>query len=175
MQTKAVSAAALVCVCLGEAAYACELPPWASGLSPLETRRPVQGDDVRITTGFGLRRHPLLEITRMHPGVDWAAPHGTPVTAAGAGRVTFAGVKGEYGNAVLIEHGGGWQTFYSQLSRIEVGEGDCVTSGALIGAIGSTGLSTGPHLHFEVHRDGSPIDPMQVQISKVPADSEQSK
>lgn len=148
------------------AAQACELARGSSDKAPIETRKPVRGDDVRLTSGFGLRRHPLLEISKMHTGVDWAAPTGTPVIAAGRGRVAFAATKGEYGNAVIIDHGGGWQTLYAQLSRIEVGEGDCVAFGAQIGQVGSTGLSAGPHLHFEVVRDGSHIDPLQVGIAK---------
>lgn len=150
------------------AVEACDFAARDPSHAPIETRRPVHGDNVRITSGFGQRRHPLLEVTRMHTGVDWAAEPGTPVIAAGAGRVSFAGAKGEYGNAVVIDHGGGWQTLYSQLLRIEVGEGDCVTHGAPIGQVGSTGLSAGPHLHFEVLRDGAHLDPMRVRISSVP-------
>lgn len=158
------------------AAFACDLPGSASDAVPIETRKPLRGDDdVRFTSGFGLRYHPLLNTTRMHNGVDWAAPRGTPVIAAGGGRVTFAGGKGEYGNTVIIEHGGGWQTFYSQMSRIEVREGDCVASGAPIGSVGSTGLSAGPHLHFEVLQGGSPIDPMRVLLRGQPPEADGTK
>lgn len=144
------------------AAQACELPASGPDSSPIETRRPLHGEDVRLTSGFGLRRHPLLEITKMHTGVDWAAAPGTPVIAAGRGQVVFAAAKGEYGNAIIIDHGSGWQTLYAQLSRIDVREGECVGFGALIGRVGSTGLSAGPHLHFEVVRDGAHLDPMRV-------------
>ena len=157
------------------AAQACELPAGGLDSAPIETRRPLHGEDVRLTSGFGLRRHPLLEVTKMHTGVDWAAPPGTPVFAAGRGRVMFAGAKGEYGNAVVIEHGGGWQTLYSQLLRIAVSEGDCVAFGAVIGQVGSTGLSAGPHLHFEVVRDGKHLDPMRVHTKNAPDDNSDPK
>jgi murein DD-endopeptidase MepM/ murein hydrolase activator NlpD len=100
----------------------------------------------------------------MHTGVDWSAPLGTPVHAAGAGRVLMAAFSGAYGNAILIDHGAGWQTLYSQLASFAVGEGDCVSAATLIGRVGSTGLSVGPHLHFEVRRDGRSLDPMTVQL-----------
>ena len=96
----------------------------------------------------------------MHTGVDWAAPHGTPVIAAGRGRVSAAGTDGAYGNRVIIDHGGAWQTLYSQLASFSVREGDCVQAGTIIGGVGTTGLSTGPHLHFEVRRNGEPVDPL---------------
>ena len=153
-------------VLAAHAAQACELPSGDPDSAPVETRRPLRGEDVRLTSGFGLRRHPLLEITKMHTGVDWAAAPGTPVIAAGRGKVIFAAAKGEYGNAIVIDHGHGWQTLYSQLSRIEVREGECVGFGALIGRVGSTGLSAGPHLHFEVVRDGTHLDPMRVHTKK---------
>ena len=144
------------------AAAACETFAGPADTSPLHTRKPVNGEDVRLATGFGMRRHPLLMINKMHTGVDWSAPTGTPVVAAGGGRVSFAGVKGEYGKVVFIDHGGGWQTAYAHLSSIEVGEGDCVAALTVIGRIGSTGLSSGPQLHFEVLHQGRYLDPMNV-------------
>lgn len=169
-----IALAALALLPVTSTAQACELPPGGSE-PPVLTRRPAQGDEVRLTVGFGMRVHPLLNVRRMHPGVDWAAPRGTPVIAAGPGQVVFAGEKGEYGNAIAIDHGGGWQTFYSQLSRIEVGVGDCVAFGALIGKVGSTGLSSGPHLHFEVRQNGQPIDPLSVGVSNEPYEPEEHK
>jgi len=168
-----ISLAALAWLLVTSTAQTCEPPP-DGGQPPVQTRRPAQGDEVRLTAGFGMRFHPLLNARRMHTGVDWAAPIGTPVIAAGSGHVVFAAVKGEYGNAIVIDHGGGWQTLYSQLSRIEVSVGDCVVFGALVGKVGSTGLSSGPHLHFEVRKDGQPIDPLSVGVdneSPEPADS----
>jgi murein DD-endopeptidase MepM/ murein hydrolase activator NlpD len=157
------------------AAQACELPAGSPDNAPIETRKPLRGDDVRLTSGFGLRRHPLLETTKMHIGVDWSAVPGTPVIAAGRGRVNFAAVRGDYGNAVVIDHGGGWQTLYGQLLRIDVRQGDCVEFGALVGRVGSTGLSAGPHLHFEVLRDGTPLDPMRVHIKNAPDENSDPK
>src|SRR5262245_16679835 len=86
---------------------------------PLKTRKPPVGDDVRLGTGFGIRNHPILNMRRMHAGVAWLAPQGTPVVAANGGRVISAEVMGEYGNAVLIDHGGGWQTLYGHLEKLQ--------------------------------------------------------
>lgn len=147
------------------AAATCELPTADPAQSPIQTRKPVIGDEVRLTSGFGMRRHPLLKQPRLHTGVDWAAPIGTQVIAAGAGRVVAAEPKGEYGNAVLIDHGGGWQTHYTQLSAFDAKQGDCVQFGAPIGKVGTTGLSVGPHLHFEVLRHGQFLDPMSIASS----------
>ena len=140
--------------------------------SPLLTRKPVIGEEVRLTAGFGMQQHPILQLPRLHTGVDWAAPTGTQVVAAGTGRVVAAEPKGEYGNAILIDHGNGWQTLYGQLSRLEVREADCVAFGAPIGKVGTTGLSSGPHLHFEVRLDGKPIDPMLAALKDAAAESE---
>jgi murein DD-endopeptidase MepM/ murein hydrolase activator NlpD len=130
----------------------------------LKTARPVAGDDVYLTSGFGIRRHPLLMRNKMHLGVDWAAPIGTPVIAAAAGRIVEAAPRGEYGNAITIDHGGGWQTFYSQLTRFaDIHPGSCVAAGAEIAFVGSTGLSSGPHLHFEVRHNGKHLDPMSFR------------
>ena len=132
--------------------------------TPLVTRRPVVGKRVLLAAGFGLRRHPLLDKSRLHAGIDWSAPAGTPVSAAGKGRVISAEFAGTYGNRVIIDHGGGWQTHYAQLSMFSVRSGDCVAANAVIGAVGSTGLSTGPHLHFEVRRSDQAVDPMLVPL-----------
>ena len=134
--------------------------------SPLETRKLVLSQKARLASGFGVRMHPLLGYLRMHTGVDWAAPSGVPVVAAGRGRVSAAGSDGAYGNRVIIDHGGPWQTLYAQLDSFSVREGDCVRAGTIIGAVGSTGLSVGPHLHFEVRRDGEPIDPMRLPLAQ---------
>ena len=128
--------------------------------SPLEHRKPVRGEGVRLTAGFGIRMHPILAIQRMHTGVDWRAPLGAPVVATARGRVISAEREGEYGNRVIIEHGGPWQTVYAQLASFSVGEGDCVAAGTVIGTVGATSLATAPHLHFDVRHNGQPIDPM---------------
>lgn len=154
-------------------ALACDLPAAGAGRLVLKTVRPVAGDDVRLTSGFGLRRHPLLVTSKMHYGIDWAAPRGTPVVAAAGGRIVEAGTRGEYGNAILIEHGGGWYTFYSQLSRFaEIYPGACVAAGAEIAYVGSTGLSSGPHLHFEIRHNGQHLDPLTFRPPAEPEPQE---
>jgi murein DD-endopeptidase MepM/ murein hydrolase activator NlpD len=112
-----------------------------------------------ITSPFGTRVHPITGAVRSHAGLDFGAPSGTPVAAAAAGTVTSAGAAGGYGLLVIVDHGGGLTTRYAHLSRLAVAGGLRVTTGQAIGAVGSTGLSTGPHLHFEVHLDGAPQDP----------------
>ena len=151
-------------LCAPLAAAACELPN--TGEVHLETRKPVLGEDVRLVTGFGMRIHPLLGVRRMHTGVDWAASRDTPIFAAGAGRVVSAGTEGEYGNIVVIDHGGGEETAYAHLGSFDVREGDCLAAGARIGGAGSTGLSTATGVHFEVRHDGKPVDPMRVKIGR---------
>jgi murein DD-endopeptidase MepM/ murein hydrolase activator NlpD len=115
----------------------------------------------RITSGFGSRVHPILGYRRFHGGVDFGASHGTTIRAADSGRVIFAGWYGGYGQTVIIDHGGGLTTLYGHASRLSVREGQTVQQGQAIAAVGSTGLSTGPHLHFEVRRNGTPVNPMQ--------------
>jgi murein DD-endopeptidase MepM/ murein hydrolase activator NlpD len=119
--------------------------------------RPVPG---AITSSFGPRSHPILGYVRMHTGLDFRAPHGQAIAAAAGGTVILAGTYGGYGNAVVIDHGGGVATLYAHQSSIAVGYGASVNAGDTIGYVGSTGLSTGPHLHFEVRLNGSPVDPV---------------
>ncbi len=113
-----------------------------------------------IGSGFGMRKHPIYGIVRLHAGVDFDAPMGAPVIAAKEGRVIFAGVQGGYGNVVVIQHAGPVTTVYAHLSSIDVRTGNYLGKGELLGRIGSTGLSTGPHLHFEVRVNGEAKDPM---------------
>lgn len=131
-------------------------------------RRPVRGSDVRLTSGFGMRFHPLLNDRKMHTGVDWAAPTGTPILASGNGVVEQAGRKGAYGNYVRIRHANGYQTAYGHMSRIaqNVVEGVKVRQGQVIGFVGSTGLSSGPHLHFEVLVNSRFVNPMSIQVPR---------
>ncbi len=112
-----------------------------------------------ITSGFGWRMHPVLGYERFHSGLDIGADYGTTIHAADRGTVIFAGWYGGYGNAVIIDHGGNMTTLYAHSSELYVVEGQNIQRGQAIAAVGSTGLSTGPHLHFEVRREGEPIDP----------------
>lgn len=113
-----------------------------------------------ITSNYGWRTHPVLGYERFHAGVDFGADYGTPIHAAEHGTVIFAGWYGGYGNAVILDHGGAITTLYAHASELYVQEGQTVTRGQAIATVGSTGLSTGPHLHFEVRRNGEPTDPM---------------
>jgi murein DD-endopeptidase MepM/ murein hydrolase activator NlpD len=119
--------------------------------------RPV---DAPITSGFGYRTHPVLGTERLHSGIDFGAAEGTPIVAAADGTVESAGWQGGYGNTVIIDHGGGEATLYAHQSRLAVSTGAAVSRGQVIGYVGSTGLSTGPHLHFELRINGVPTDPM---------------
>lgn len=115
----------------------------------------------RAGSGFGWRVHPIYGSRRMHTGVDISGPYGQPIIAAAEGLVVHAGWRGGYGLAVVVDHGGGLATLYAHQSSINVADGQVVTAGQKIGSIGSTGQSTGPHLHFEVRVNGTPKDPMQ--------------
>lgn len=129
-------------------------PPAGSGvLVP-----PIAG--APVTSMFGPRVHPIFGTLRMHDGVDFGAADGVPVRSAAAGTVVSAGVRGGYGNATIIDHGGGVATLYAHQSSMLVTAGMVVTAGQVIGAVGSTGFSTGPHLHFEVRVTGVPVDPL---------------
>ncbi|MGC8666685.1 MAG: murein hydrolase activator EnvC family protein [Chthonomonadales bacterium] len=118
--------------------------------------RPAWGP---ITSGFGMRYHPILHRTRMHTGVDIGAGYGEPIRAAAAGEVVMAGYMRGYGYVVIIDHGGGVSTLYGHCSELLVSEGQSVRQGQVIARVGSTGLATGPHLHFEVRRNGVPVNP----------------
>ena len=124
--------------------------------------QPVPGG---ISSSFGMRFHPVLHYFRMHRGMDFHASYGTPILAVTDGRVSAAGWAGGYGNQVRLDHGGGLVTSYSHMSRIAVEPGSAVRQGEVIGYVGSTGLSTGPHLHYEVYRDGTPIDPATLRFA----------
>lgn len=126
---------------------------------------PVAG---RLTSGFGLRRHPILGYVRMHAGVDYGAAWGSPIYAVTDGRVQYAGWHGGHGNYVRLDHGGGIATGYGHMSRIAVSSGMSVRRGQVIGYVGSTGLSTGAHLHYEVYRGGQTVDPMSVRMLQRP-------
>jgi murein DD-endopeptidase MepM/ murein hydrolase activator NlpD len=116
----------------------------------------------RVTSGFSMRFHPILQQWRAHLGVDYGAPTGTPVRSVGAGTVDFAGVQNGYGNVVVVRHAGDRSTVYAHLSRIGVTRGASVAQGDTIGAVGSTGWATGPHLHFEFKVGSHQVDPVKV-------------
>jgi murein DD-endopeptidase MepM/ murein hydrolase activator NlpD len=116
----------------------------------------------RVTSGFGMRIHPLQQNWRAHRGVDYAAPVGTPVRTVGDGVVEFAGPQNGYGNTIEIRHGSGRTTLYAHLSKIDVRRGQRVAQGQRIGAVGMTGWTTGPHLHFEFRINGQHQDPLRV-------------
>jgi len=118
---------------------------------------PVAG---RLTSGFGYRIHPIFGTRRFHSGIDIAAPYGTLVKAADGGQVVQAGYFGGYGYSIMIYHGGGYATWYAHLSGFNVSMGQMVERGQVIGFVGSTGWSTGPHLHFEVRINGNPQNPL---------------
>jgi murein DD-endopeptidase MepM/ murein hydrolase activator NlpD len=118
----------------------------------------------RITSGFGMRFHPILGYSRFHQGIDFGAVRGTPIRAVTDGIVAFAGRNGGYGNHIRLKHNGGLASSYSHMSNFAVGAGARVLQGQVIGYVGSTGMSTGPHLHFEVYRGGRPVSPRSVSF-----------
>ena len=120
--------------------------------------KPVSG---KITSTFGIRIHPIYKSKRMHTGVDIAAPKGTPIYAAGDGKVIYTGTRNGYGKTVIIDHGGKRSTLYGHMSRITCDAGDIVNTKTKIGEVGSTGVSTGNHCHFEVRINGDPVDPLK--------------
>ena len=136
----------------------------AQGKSVRKTLMVTPIDGARLSSGYGMRRHPILGYSRMHPGLDFAAPTGTPIMAAGDGVVEYAGRKGNYGNYIRLRHPNEYHTVYAHMSRFASGirSGVRVTQGQIIGYVGSTGLSTGPHLHYEVHHRGSHVNPSTV-------------
>ncbi|MFZ5470236.1 MAG: M23 family metallopeptidase [Myxococcota bacterium] len=127
-------------------------------------------DPVTITSLFGRRLHPLSRQVRFHSGVDLAAAHGQLVSAAGKGTVIFAGWNGAHGKHVELHHGGGWVSRYSHLSQLLVEPGTVVARGDPLGLAGSTGRSTGAHVHFELLRDGQPVDPLEQMGQPLPGE-----
>lgn len=131
-------------------------------LSHTPAIQPVSNKDLnRIASGFGYRIDPVYKTVKMHAGLDFAAPQGTPIYATADGVVSVAGNKGNgYGNHVIINHGYGYQTLYGHMVKVKSNSGQKVSRGEVIGWVGSTGKSTGPHCHYEVHKNGNKIDPV---------------
>ncbi len=128
-------------------------------------KTPISG--VKITSGFGMRRHPLLRYSKMHTGVDFGAPTGTPIRAAGSGIVDLAGRHGAYGNTIVLKHGEKYKTLNAHMSRLAAGirAGTRVNQGQVIGYVGTTGRSTGPHLHYEVRVSDRPVNPTAIRAA----------
>lgn len=153
-----------------------QLVRWTAGGKPIWVNAATIGDqreeddamgwpvNAPITSRFGLRVHPILRFARMHRGMDFGARWGTPIHAAADGQVTRAGWAGGYGRQVRLVHGDGMATSYSHMSSMTVEPGVYVRRGQLIGYVGSSGLSTGPHLHYEVYRGGVAVDPLSVRF-----------
>ncbi|SLN09899.1 M23 family metallopeptidase [Oceanibacterium hippocampi] len=138
----------------------------ATGQSVKKTLMRTPIDGARLSSGFGKRRHPILGYTKMHRGVDFAAPSGTPIMAAGDGVVEFAGRHGGYGNYVRIRHNGTYKTAYAHMRRFGKGvrAGTRVRQGQIIGYVGTTGRSTGPHLHYEVLKGDHQVNPLAIKL-----------
>lgn len=131
-------------------------------LSHTPAIQPVSNKDLsRIASGFGYRIDPVYKTTKMHPGIDFTAPQGTPIYATADGTIDVAGNAGNgYGNHVVIKHGYGYETLYGHMVRVKARKGQTVKRGEVIGWVGSTGKSTGPHCHYEIHFRGDKIDPI---------------
>ena len=127
--------------------------------------KPIRSDQfnrrIENLSGFGMRLHPIHGVHKMHYGIDFNCRKGTPIQASGKGKVVWSGNRGDYGKCVIIDHGYGFRSLYAHMSEILVKKGTEVERGAKIGLVGSTGGSTGDHLHYEVHKDGKQVDPIQ--------------
>ncbi|MCQ2329453.1 MAG: M23 family metallopeptidase [Paludibacteraceae bacterium] len=130
-------------------------------LSCIPAIQPILNKNLKqVASGFGWRRDPIFHTMRMHSGIDYSASKGTPIFATGDGKVVEAGMRQGYGNCVVIDHGFGYQTLYAHMQKIGVRKGQKVTRTQQIGTVGSTGKSTGSHLHYEVHYHGKPVNPV---------------
>lgn len=116
----------------------------------------------KLSSGYGLRKHPIQRYSKHHNGVDLSAPENSHVRSVAAGRVLFADTYAGYGKLVTVEHKGGYVSLYGHLHEILVNPGQVIKAGEIVGRVGSTGMATGPHLHFEWRHNGRPIDPLKV-------------
>ncbi len=140
-------------------------------LASIPSIQPIADEKTQVSSGFGERLHPIYKIIKMHQGLDFTAPVGTEIRAAGNGRVTYAdyGTNG-YGVHVVVDHGFGYETLYAHLSQLKVRVGQRVDRGDLLGLSGDTGLSAAPHLHYEVHKAGMPVDPANYLFNSLTPD-----
>ncbi len=130
-------------------------------LASIPAIQPVKKENLtRMASGYGMRMHPILKIRKKHNGMDFTAPKGTPIYASGNGKVIRAGRSSTFGNVVYIDHGYGYKTIYAHMSEIKTHKGANVKRGDLIGFVGNTGRSVGSHLHYEVHKNGVPVNPI---------------
>ncbi|TCI93545.1 M23 family metallopeptidase [Tenacibaculum sp. M341] len=130
-------------------------------LASIPAIQPVKREDLtRVASGYGMRMHPILKIRKMHNGMDFTAPKGAPIYASGNGTVTRANNSSTFGKVVYIDHGYGYKTVYAHMNKITTKKGKKVKRGDLIGYVGNTGRSVGPHLHYEVHKNGRPVNPI---------------
>ncbi len=136
-------------------------------LAAIPAIQPVQNKDLtRMASGYGMRMHPILKYRKFHAGMDFTAPRGTPIYATGKGTVIQADNKASgYGNHVRIQHGYGYITLYAHMSKIKVKEGDKVNRGDIIGYVGNSGLSAGPHCHYEVRKNDEPVNPVNFYFN----------
>jgi len=137
-------------------------------LKYIPTIQPIENKDLtHAAAGFGRRMHPIYRTKRFHDGMDFSAPVGTPVRATGNGTVTETKSAGAQGIRVVIDHGYGFKTVYAHLDKFTVKQGQKVIRGDIIGKVGSTGMSTAPHLHYEVHKNGMPVNPINYFFSEL--------
>ncbi len=130
-------------------------------LASIPAIQPVKNQDLkRMASGYGMRMHPILKSWRMHNGMDFTAPTGTPIFASGNGKVVKSHRSSTFGKVVYIDHGYGYETIYAHMSKIVAKKGQKVKRGDLIGYVGNTGRSAAPHLHYEVHKNGRPVNPI---------------
>ena len=130
-------------------------------LAAIPAIQPVKKEDLtRMASGYGMRMHPILKYRKMHNGMDFTAPTGTPIYASGNGKVIHAKRSATFGKVVYIDHGYGYKTIYAHMSKMKAKRGDKVNRGDLIGYVGNTGRSVSSHLHYEIHKDGRPINPI---------------
>ena len=139
----------------------------AQMLASIPAIQPLSNKDLNhVASGFGWRIHPIYKTEMMHSGMDFTAPIGTPIHATGNGSVAKVEMNGRgFGNNIIISHGYGYQTLYGHMSRIAVKPGQKISRGDIIGFVGNTGSSTGPHLHYEVHKNGSPVNPINFYFN----------